>query len=363
MLFSFALIAQASSSEGGVSSNIASSTAEVKDNASTATGKKAKTKKVKKVKTPKPKKEKKPKKSKKTATTATTSTTDTTAPETKEGESEALTPLPVGEAGSEAATGAATTTEGGKAVVGETLSVTAKPEPYHKHPYVTFSEGVTYSFVNRIQRNDHAANFVWQDHLIGLYTEGYTKNFTVNFLGRFSIFYPFAHTFNGMDNPPKQVILYAFDFFGAPYLPISIKDWVRIIIAPGVHWMYQLTDEYHLNYVGGGQQLTIELPIARRWTIMLTGLATLDYPNWGSNRHIQEYDFAYQFQGQIGFRYSRWNENKKYYIHTKKDKPGYTPPPKKQKKVKEKKTKTPKAKKVPKSPRAKLESKKEAKRA
>lgn len=191
-----------------------------------------------------------------------------------------------------------------------------------KTPYFTCNEGVEYAFVTRIQSQsipnkgdtNKRSNFVWQDHLIGAFYELKSKNFYVNFLGRVSVFYPFAHTFNGMENTPKQVILYAFDMFTAPYVTFDC-NYLRINLGPGLHAMYQLSDEYHLWYLGAGQQLGLEFPVARHWTILLDGLFTFDNANLGTNRYVQPFDWSYQFHASLGVRYSVRGTNKYPYAH------------------------------------------------
>ena len=57
--------------------------------------------------------------------------------------------------------------------------------------------------------------------------------------------------------------------------------------------MYQLSDEYHLNYLGGGISAGIKLPVARHWSILNNGTITLDYANSGTNKDIQNFDISY----------------------------------------------------------------------
>ena len=89
----------------------------------------------------------------------------------------------------------------------------------------------------------------------------------VNSMIRVAAYYPFFNTFNGMQQFPKQPILYAFDLFAAPMLQADMWKYVRLNFAGGLHYMYQLTDEYHMNYLGGGLLAGVELPFAKRWII------------------------------------------------------------------------------------------------
>ena len=60
--------------------------------------------------------------------------------------------------------------------------------------------------------------------------------------------------------------------------------------------MYQISDEYHLNYPGGGTSADIELPVALYWSILNNGTITLNYANSGTNKDIQNFDISYQYQ-------------------------------------------------------------------
>ena len=59
------------------------------------------------------------------------------------------------------------------------------------------------------------------------------------------------------------------------------------------------------------------MPLARRWTLLLNGMASLDNANLGSNKKMEVYDLAWQYQASLGFRYSKRAPNVKTYIPTK----------------------------------------------
>lgn len=184
-------------------------------------------------------------------------------------------------------------------------------------PFVIFNEGVTYSQITRIINQDKysRSNFVWQNHLIGLSLEMQTVNIKpVDSLLRLGLYYPFYYTFNGMEQPAKQPILYAFDLFWGPFFQTDMWKYVFINFGIGPHFLYQLSDEYHHVELGGAVLLGIELPIARRWTIISNGLASLDYGNLGSNKYIQPYNIVYNYQVELGVRYSRKKPHKYSYI-------------------------------------------------
>lgn len=194
---------------------------------------------------------------------------------------------------------------------------TGFPEITQK-PFIVFNEGLSAGMINRIEKQDSRSNFVRENYLIGAYFEMQTENMKpINSLVKVTAYYPFYNTFNGMKQYPKQVILYAFDLFAGPVLQADMWNYVHLKIASGLHYMYQLTDEYHMNYLGLGVKGGIELPVAKRWTILLNGLFTVDYPNLGTNKNIQPFDISWQYHIDFGIRYSKKKINKYSYIKSK----------------------------------------------
>ncbi|MDE5898592.1 MAG: hypothetical protein K2H09_04940 [Treponemataceae bacterium] len=186
-------------------------------------------------------------------------------------------------------------------------------------PFLMFDEGFSFAQITRISKQEERSNFVWQDYLIGAHFDIMTENFKpVDLMLRVAAYYPFYHTFNGMRQYPKQVVLYAFDLFTGPVIQANMWNYVRLNLAAGLHYMYQLTDEYHLHYLGAGAVAGVELPIAWHWTILLDATAALDYPNFGTNRNIQPYNYAWQYQASLGVRYSKKGANMYSYISSKK---------------------------------------------
>ena len=166
------------------------------------------------------------------------------------------------------------------------------------------------------QRQNDRSNFVWQNYFVGACLTLQAENIKyINPMFRIAAYYPFYNTFNGMQQFPKQTILYAFDVFTGPAFKTNIKEYIRFTLTPGIHYMYQLSDEYHLNYLGGGISAGIELPVARHWSILNNGTITLDYANSGTNKDIQNFDISYQYQASIGVRYSKKGYNRRAYIH------------------------------------------------
>jgi len=182
-------------------------------------------------------------------------------------------------------------------------------------PNIFFDEGIALACVNRLQEQEERSNFNWKDSLIGAYFTVHINDFfTFDVLSRTEVFYPFLHTFNGMEVFSKQTILYAFDeLVGIDYKLKKFK-YFTLNVVPGVHLMYQLTDEYHLFYFGGGLIIGAELPIAKNWTLLADGTFTCDYPNLGSNSLVQPFYFSWQWQTSLGVRYSKKKQNAYSYI-------------------------------------------------
>lgn len=196
---------------------------------------------------------------------------------------------------------------------------TGFPEIKEK-PFIVFNEGLAFSRVTRIQLQENRNNYVWQNNLIGAYFEIQSKNMKpLNSLIRISAFYPFSYTFNDVKQVAKQTILYAFDLYAGPIIETDMWKYVRLKFSCGLHYMYHLTDEYHLHYLGGAFLTGLELPVSSRWSILLDGTFALDYPNFGTNKLVQPYDYSWQYHLDFGVRYSKKSKNKYSYIRQSKE--------------------------------------------
>lgn len=183
-------------------------------------------------------------------------------------------------------------------------------------PFVMFNEGVTFNQVTRIEEETKRSNFVRETYMIGGFFEIETQNLKpFDGVIRLAAYYPYYNTFNGMQQFPKQLLLYAVDMYAGPVFQFDMWKYVGINLSFGGHYMYQLTDEYHMSYLGIGGKGGIELPVARRWTILIDGMMTVDYANLGTNKNIQPFDWSWDYQADIGVRYSRKGFNKYSYIH------------------------------------------------
>lgn len=175
---------------------------------------------------------------------------------------------------------------------------------------LVFNEGAICSKVSRMQINEGKNNYVYQNFLVGAYFAMESTNLPVNAMLKFAGYYPLINWFNGIEMNAKQVLLYGFETFAGAVFNPPTWDFINLKLVPGVHLMYQLSDEYHLFYVGAGANAVLELPISDHFTLLTGGSAFLDYPNLGSNRIPQKFDLAFQYQGEIGMRVSLKTPNK-----------------------------------------------------
>lgn len=186
-------------------------------------------------------------------------------------------------------------------------------------PFVVFDYGLSAAWVTRIQKQTGRSNFVFGHTLAGLYVTMETVNIKpCDSVLRLAAYYPLAYTFNDVPQIAKQPILYAADLAFMPLFRADMWNYVKINFAPGLHVFYQLTDDWHFIQAGVIGMLGVELPIAKRWTILANGLASFDYANLGSNRDMFPVDWAWTYQVSLGVRYSKKLENKYSYIGSKK---------------------------------------------
>ncbi len=186
-------------------------------------------------------------------------------------------------------------------------------------PFVMFNYGLSSSLVTRIEIMDDRSNFVYQNSLLGAFVTMQTVNIQpLNNYTRLAFYYPVANSFNGMKQKSKQIILGAVDAFWGPMFESDMWKYVLIKASAGPHFMYQMTDEYNFLYFGLGLLAEINLPVAKSWTVIANGMFSLDYANLGSNRNIQPFDYSWNYQLDVGFRYSKKSVNKYSYIDSKK---------------------------------------------
>lgn len=183
---------------------------------------------------------------------------------------------------------------------------------------ITFTEGVSYAQVTRIEVQKNASNFVRENMMAGAYLTIQTQDLSFfDLTATISAYYPFYQAFNGMKQKPRNMFNYAVDgFFGAT---ISYDRWryIDLDFSLGMHYMFQLTDEYYMHYLGLGGMIGMELPIAKHWTLMESNYFSYDNPNLGSNKNVEPFDGAYQYHINVGLRYSKKVENPYFYLGRK----------------------------------------------
>lgn len=198
-------------------------------------------------------------------------------------------------------------------------------QAYRNGFFLLFDQGATAAWNTRIIKQTERSNFVFEDFLAGLYFTTRTKNFSsllpiklpFELLGRVAAYYPLSHTFNKYPQPPVNMLNFGVDVFLAPVVQINFWDYAYLDIAAGPHFLYQKSDRWHYVHLGIGGMLGVQMPLARRWTLLLNGMASLDNANLGSNKKMEVYDIAWQYQASFGFRYSKRAPNVKSYIPTK----------------------------------------------
>ncbi|MBO4320715.1 MAG: hypothetical protein J5857_09645 [Treponema sp.] len=187
-------------------------------------------------------------------------------------------------------------------------------------PFLMFDWGAAVDFNTRLKFQTERSNFVMQDMMVGAYFTMETVNIMpIDSITRIAAYYPLSGTFNGVPQISKQVILYAFDLIFAPVWRFDMWHYVGINIAPGLHFMYQLTDDYHYMQLGAAVLAGLEFPVFERWTFLLNGVFAVDYPNLGTNKDMFPVSLAWDYQLSIGARYSKKGANKYSYVKSRKD--------------------------------------------
>lgn len=180
-----------------------------------------------------------------------------------------------------------------------------------QHFGIMYNWGLSWGWITRIKKQENRSNFVWNDKLVGAFFEVQSHNLlslgnflSFNFTGRVAIHYPYSYTFNKVPQFAKQTILYNIDLFIAPVLTMNIFKIARLDLELGLHVSYQLSDKWHYWNIGPGVKFDLEFPISSSWTAIIGGLFSWDNGNLGTNGRMQPLNYVYEYQGQIGARYS-----------------------------------------------------------
>jgi hypothetical protein len=176
--------------------------------------------------------------------------------------------------------------------------------------FLTFSQGATASWLTRIIRQTNRSNFVFRDFLPGLYVnmELQNINYVIPAL-RLAAYYPLFSGFNEMSQKSKTPLHYSADALTGVKFRLLNTKYLRLNAGPALHLFFLNADRWNYFDLGIAAVAGIELPLTARWTLLADGNASLDNGNLGGNRYMEPFDIAYQYQVDIGFRYSKKMQN------------------------------------------------------
>jgi len=184
------------------------------------------------------------------------------------------------------------------------------PPDQSNNIFFTFNQGASAAWLTRVINQNERSNFVFRDFLPGLYFGAELRSLPYIIpMARLAAYYPLTTTFNDMPQKPVTPLHFAADMvIGLRFEPFTIK-YVRINAGPGLHLFFLNADRWNYFNVGAAAAAGVELPLVTRWTLLVDGYASIDNGNWGSNRQMEPFDIAWQYQINVGFRYSRKKEN------------------------------------------------------
>jgi len=184
---------------------------------------------------------------------------------------------------------------------------------------IVMDEGVSYCQITRIEKQKERNNFVRENMMVGAYYNIQTVDFSFfDFLFNLSAYYPVYYAFNGMKQKTRNMFNYGIStFFGTTFTDDFFKM-VDITGSLGMHYMYQLTDEWHMHYIGLSGNLGLVWPLTNKWALVNNNFFSFDNANIGKNKNIQPFDGSYSYHIDFGVRYSPRVLNKYYYIDTSK---------------------------------------------
>ncbi|MDR0720718.1 MAG: hypothetical protein LBF78_13865 [Treponema sp.] len=182
-------------------------------------------------------------------------------------------------------------------------------------PFVVFNEGISAAWLTKIVKKSDRSNFVDRYFMPGLYVNMKTVNMEpFNSLVRLALYYPLLHSFNRMPQYPQNYFHFAIDFFAGIDFELKMWHFLSFNFSPGLHLLFHNDDRWNYLNMGIGGLAGMELPISRRWTIFIDGIASFDNGNFGTNRDMEPFDIVYQYQLALGVRYSKRLPNQYPYI-------------------------------------------------
>lgn len=182
----------------------------------------------------------------------------------------------------------------------------------------TFDEGVAYAQVTRVETQTERSNFVRENMMIGAYCNFETVDFSsIDFFQQLSAYYPFYNAFNGMRQYPKNMFNYGIDSYTGLKTHYTKFEYFTFDMGLGLHYMFQMTDEWPMHYLGLGIQAGLNLPLTETISIATTGFVSFDNANIGSNKLMQPFEISYQYHATLGVKYSKRAKNSYCYIKPK----------------------------------------------
>ena len=176
-----------------------------------------------------------------------------------------------------------------------------------------FSEGATISWLTRIINQTERSNFVLKDFLVGAYFRTEMVYFDLfKPMIRVAAYYPLISTFNDFPQEPKNPLQIGVDITAGVKFEVVEYNYVRVNVGPALHFLYLSSDRWNYFNLGAAAFLGVEVPVAERWTVVINGFASLDSGNLGGNSLMEPFDVTYQYQIDIGVRYSKKMANKTF---------------------------------------------------
>jgi hypothetical protein len=178
--------------------------------------------------------------------------------------------------------------------------------------FFLFSEGAAFSWLTRIIRQSGRSNFVFKDSMLGVYSrvDMHIDN-NITPMARLAVFYPFETTFNKYPQKPKTPLHIGMDMNLGVNFDIFDFSYFRLNAGPAFHLFFLNSDRWNYFELGITAFTGMELPITERWTLVCGFFASLDNGNFGANRDMEPFDIVYQYQVDIGVRYSKKLKNGK----------------------------------------------------
>jgi hypothetical protein len=178
--------------------------------------------------------------------------------------------------------------------------------------FVSFSYGAVASWLTRIIDQTGRSNFVFRDFLPGLYFGAELRNVKyITPMVRLTAYYPLISSFNRVPQKPNSPLHFGIDFYTGFRFGFDIKEFVRLHLGPALHMHFLNAERWNYFNLGAAAVAGLEVPLTRRWTLLVDGIASLDNGNLGANRRMEPFDKVFQYQAGVGCRYSKRMLNEK----------------------------------------------------